>query len=59
MEYVKGTTIRPEVGPLDRGPGRICAQRGCKVRLSRYNQRDTCYAHWKLEYGRVRGVTTS
>jgi len=58
MQYVKGSTVKPEQGPLDHGPGRVCAHRGCKVRLSRYNDQDRCFVHWKLQYGRVRGVTT-
>lgn len=35
--------------------GRVCAQAGCKTRLSKYNKRDKCWAHAEMKVPRLRG----
>jgi hypothetical protein len=34
---------------------RLCAQRGCSTKLSRYNRREWCYAHAPTKFPRLRG----
>lgn len=34
---------------------RVCAQKGCSTRLSRYNRRDHCFAHAPTKFPRLRG----
>ncbi len=34
---------------------RICAARGCRTVLSRYNPRSTCHVHAPVRYPRIRG----
>ena len=34
---------------------RVCIEKECTTRLSRYNKRDHCYAHAPTKYPRLRG----
>ena len=34
---------------------RVCVQKDCTTRISRYNKRDHCYAHAPTKYPRLRG----
>jgi hypothetical protein len=38
---------------------RVCAARGCKTKLTRYNRSNTCYAHQVRRYPRIRGQRSS
>ena len=34
---------------------RLCADKGCETKLSRYNRREWCFAHAPTKYPRLRG----
>lgn len=34
---------------------RLCAEKGCDTKLSRYNRREWCFAHAPTRYPRLRG----
>ena len=55
-EIVKGASIKGVNRPSkDFGAGRVCKDRDCETKLSRYNKRDFCFAHAPVKYPRVRG----
>jgi len=35
--------------------GRSCDEKGCEVTLSKYNERNQCFVHYKFRAPRVRG----
>jgi hypothetical protein len=41
--------------PRSYGENRVCATRGCAVRLSRYNKSDQCFQHAPASFPRLRG----
>jgi len=55
-DTLKGAAIKGVTRPSkDFGEGRVCAEKRCVTKLSRYNRRDHCYAHAPVKYPRVRG----
>jgi len=48
---IKGKLRAPKVHDGER----VCVQKGCTTKLSRYNKRDYCYAHAPTRYPRLRG----
>ncbi len=48
---VRGKKRSPKTYPT----GRVCIQKGCEVKLNRYNRREYCYNHAPVRYPRVRG----
>lgn len=52
-----GRAVRARRGrrPKAVDQARVCADSGCRTRLSRYNLGDTCYAHRHVRYPRLRG----
>ena len=55
-DTMKGAAIKGVTRPSkDFGEGRVCAEKDCDTKLSRYNKRDHCYAHAPVKYPRVRG----
>lgn len=55
-ELMQGQAVKGVNRPsTDFGPDRICADKACNTKLSRYNRRDHCYAHAPVKYPRVRG----
>ena len=53
---LKGHRLQGGVRPSKAIDGiRVCTQRGCATRLSRYNKRDHCNQHAPISYPRVRG----
>ena len=48
---IKGRTRAPKVHDRDR----MCIEKGCATRLSRYNKREHCYAHAPTRFPRLRG----
>lgn len=55
-ETMKATAIKGVARPSkDFGEGRVCVEKDCDTKLSRYNRRDHCYAHAPVKYPRVRG----
>ena len=55
-ETLKGKAIKGVTRPSkDFGDGRVCADKACDTKLSRYNKREHCFAHAPVKYPRVRG----
>ena len=55
-DTMKGTAIKGATRPSrDFGEGRVCSDKECDTKLSRYNKRDYCYSHAPVKYPRVRG----
>ncbi len=55
-DVMKGQAIRGVTRPSkDFGAGRVCADKDCSTKLSRYNRREFCYTHAPVKYPRVRG----
>ncbi len=55
-DVLKGNSVKGVARPSrDYGPGRVCANKSCETKLSRYNRRDYCHAHAPVRYPRVRG----
>jgi hypothetical protein len=44
--------------PRSFGEHRVCAVKGCEVRLSRYNRSDRCFGHAPARFPRLRGEFT-
>ncbi len=55
-EPIKGHIVRGKKrAPKTYPAGRVCVEKECKVKLSRYNRREYCYNHAPVLYPRVRG----
>lgn len=55
-EVMKGRTIKGVTRPSKSfGEDRVCAEKGCSTKLSKYNRREYCYAHAPVRFPRVRG----
>ncbi len=55
-EPIKGYIVRGKKrSPKTYPTGRVCIQKGCEVKLNRYNRREHCYNHAPVCYPRVRG----
>lgn len=55
-DVMKGRTVTGVTRPSkDYGSGRVCAEKHCTTKLSRYNRREYCFAHAPVKYPRVRG----
>lgn len=53
---LKGHRLQGGVRPSKSIEGvRVCADKHCSTRLSRYNKRDHCNQHAPISYPRVRG----
>ena len=42
--------------PKQYARGRVCAEDGCDIVVSRYNRADTCFQHRPVVYPRIRGT---
>jgi hypothetical protein len=40
---------------VEDGDDRVCAERSCTTRLSRYNSRERCWQHTEIVYPNYRG----
>ena len=45
--------------PKTYGDERVCAEKRCETRLSRYNRETFCFAHAPTKYRRMRGEFTA
>jgi len=45
--------------PKTYGDQRVCADKGCQTRLSRYNRETFCFRHAPAKYRRMRGEFTA
>jgi hypothetical protein len=55
-DIMKGASIKGVTRPSKEfGGGRVCSDRECETKLSRYNRREHCFAHAPVKYPRVRG----
>jgi hypothetical protein len=45
--------------PKTYGGERVCAEKRCETRLSRYNRETFCFAHAPTKYRRMRGEFTT
>ncbi|HVR31947.1 MAG TPA: hypothetical protein VMS74_04465 [Acidimicrobiia bacterium] len=55
-EIMKGASIKGVTRPSrDFGGNRVCSDKHCDTKLSRYNRREFCFAHAPVKYPRVRG----
>ena len=55
-EILKGNRVTGKLrAPRCHEGERACAHRGCPTRLSRYNNREFCYAHAPTRFPRHRG----
>ncbi|OFW54508.1 MAG: hypothetical protein A2V75_05170 [Actinobacteria bacterium RBG_16_70_17] len=55
-EILKGNRVTGKLrAPRSQDGERLCGQRGCTTRLSRYNNREFCYAHAPTRFPRLRG----
>jgi hypothetical protein len=52
------TVGRARRRPKTFGEGRVCAGKGCDVRLSRYNRAEHCFNHAPARFPRLRGEFT-
>jgi len=53
---IRGQTPKGLPRASQRNPeGRVCAEVGCKTRMSTYNRRDKCWAHAEMKVPRLRG----
>lgn len=55
-DIMKGASIKGVTRPSrEFGGGRVCSEKSCDTKLSRYNRREHCFAHAPVKYPRVRG----
>ncbi len=55
-DTLRGNRIKGKLrAPKALDGDRVCIEKGCTTRLSRYNKRDHCYAHAPTKYPRLRG----
>lgn len=55
-DILKGNSVKGVSRPSrDFGAGRVCSDKGCDTKLSRYNRREYCHNHAPVRYPRVRG----
>jgi hypothetical protein len=55
-EILKGNKVTGKLrAPRSQEGERLCGHRGCPTRLSRYNNREFCYAHAPTRFPRLRG----
>ena len=55
-DIMRGNRIKGKMrAPKASDEQRRCAHRGCTTLLSRYNNREHCYAHAPTKYPRLRG----
>jgi len=50
-QRILGSSRAPKVISQER----ICIERDCETKLSRYNRREQCYAHAPTKFPRLRG----
>jgi hypothetical protein len=55
-DTLRGNRIKGKLrAPKALDGDRVCIEKECTTRLSRYNKRDHCYAHAPTKYPRLRG----
>ncbi len=55
-EILKGNRVTGKLrAPRTHEGERLCSHPGCPTRLSRYNNREFCYAHAPTRFPRLRG----
>lgn len=55
-DTVRGAAIKGVTRPSKRfATDRVCAQKGCKTKLSQYNKAEFCHLHAPIRFPRVRG----
>ncbi len=55
-EILKGNRVVGKLrAPRSHDGERLCGHAGCPTRLSRYNNREFCYAHAPTRFPRLRG----
>jgi hypothetical protein len=53
---ITASRIAPRRAPRQNTSNRVCMAEDCATRLSRYNLRAYCHAHWPTTFPRQRGA---